>query len=74
MITTDLDGTLLNDQRQVSARDRATLEAAGAAGIGGAGAAGAAGTGAGGVAGGAGGCMSISSYIFFSFPNVELWV
>jgi hypothetical protein len=33
MITTDLDGTLLNHQRQVSARDRATLEAAGAAGI-----------------------------------------
>ena len=33
MIATDLDGTLLNHQREVSARDRATLVAAGEAGI-----------------------------------------
>lgn len=33
MIATDLDGTLLNSARQVSVRDRETLEAAGRAGI-----------------------------------------
>lgn len=33
MIATDLDGTLLNSAREVSARDRETLEAAGRAGI-----------------------------------------